>query len=65
MDTVQFSLKKASKLVKAIGGKIATDGCIKFFLFLIAVGIVAIITVKVIFSTYLSNTSLYTSVRRF
>ncbi|KAG0558134.1 hypothetical protein KC19_10G007000 [Ceratodon purpureus] len=48
MDTVQFSLKKASKLVKAIGRKMATDRCIMFFLFLIAVGIVAIIIVKIV-----------------
>jgi len=48
LDTIQFSIQKASKLVKEIGRQIATDRCIMFFLFLIVVGVVAIIIVKLV-----------------
>lgn len=51
MDTLQFSLKKASRLVKQIGRQIATDRCIMFFLFLILVGIIAIVIVKLVHPT--------------
>ncbi|CAI9108215.1 OLC1v1007768C2 [Oldenlandia corymbosa var. corymbosa] len=54
LDTIQFSLKKASQLVKEIGRQVATDKCIMLFLFLIVCGVIAIIVVKVIPCLYLS-----------
>ncbi|CAD6211303.1 unnamed protein product [Miscanthus lutarioriparius] len=48
LDTVHFSLKKASQLVKEIGRQVATDKCIMAFLFLIVVGVIAIIVVKIV-----------------
>ncbi|KAL6532508.1 putative plant SNARE 13 [Orobanche gracilis] len=46
LDTIHFSIKKASQLVKEIGRQVATDKCIMLFLFLIVCGVVAIIVVK-------------------
>uniref|UniRef100_K4AD96 t-SNARE coiled-coil homology domain-containing protein n=1 Tax=Setaria italica TaxID=4555 RepID=K4AD96_SETIT len=46
LDSVHFSLKKASQLVKEIGRQVATDKCIMAFLFLIVLGVIAIIVVK-------------------
>ncbi|CAN1806250.1 Novel plant SNARE 13 [Linum perenne] len=46
LDTIQFSIKKASQLVKEIGRQVATDKCIMLFLFLIVCGVIAIIVVK-------------------
>ncbi|KAK9287856.1 hypothetical protein L1049_016298 [Liquidambar formosana] len=46
LDTIQFSIKKASQLVKEIGRQVATDKCIMLFLFLIVCGVIAIIIVK-------------------
>ncbi|KAL3696177.1 hypothetical protein R1sor_010253 [Riccia sorocarpa] len=48
LDTIQFSIKKASQLVKEIGRQLATDKCILVFLFLIVCGVIAIIIVKVV-----------------
>eukprot|EP00246_Nothoceros_aenigmaticus_P012712 TRINITY_DN406_c0_g1_i1.p1 TRINITY_DN406_c0_g1~~TRINITY_DN406_c0_g1_i1.p1 ORF type:complete len:265 (+),score=73.26 TRINITY_DN406_c0_g1_i1:274-1068(+) len=48
LDTISFSIKKASQLVKEIGRQLATDKCIMFFLLLIVVGVVAIIVVKIV-----------------
>ncbi|XP_022155508.1 novel plant SNARE 11 [Momordica charantia] len=48
LDSIHFSLKKASKLVKELGRQIATDKCIMALLFLIVVGVVAIIIVKLV-----------------
>lgn len=48
LDTIHFSIKKASQLVKEIGRQVATDKCIMFFLLLIVCGIIAIIVVKVV-----------------
>ncbi|KAG6488732.1 hypothetical protein ZIOFF_049981 [Zingiber officinale] len=48
LDTIQFSIKKASQLVKEIGRQVATDKCIMFFLFLIVCGVIAVIIVKVV-----------------
>lgn len=48
LDTVHFSLKKASQLVKEIGRQVATDKCIMLFLFLIVCGVIAIIIVKIV-----------------
>ncbi|ONM00760.1 putative plant SNARE 13 [Zea mays] len=47
LDSVHFSLKKASQMVKEIGRQVATDKCIMAFLFLIVCGVIAIIVVKV------------------
>uniref|UniRef100_A0A2C9U597 t-SNARE coiled-coil homology domain-containing protein n=1 Tax=Manihot esculenta TaxID=3983 RepID=A0A2C9U597_MANES len=46
LDSIHFSIKKASQLVKEIGRQVATDKCIMAMLFLIVIGIVAIIIVK-------------------
>ncbi|KAJ0093746.1 hypothetical protein Patl1_24743 [Pistacia atlantica] len=48
LDTIQFSIKKASQLVKEIGRQVATDKCIMAFLFLIVCGVIAIIVVKIV-----------------
>lgn len=48
LDTIQFSIKKASQLVKEIGRQVATDKCIMLFLLLIVCGVIAIIIVKVV-----------------
>ncbi|CAA0841957.1 Novel plant SNARE 13, partial [Striga hermonthica] len=48
LDTIQFSIKKASQLVKEIGRQVATDKCIMLFLFLIVCGVIAIIVVKIL-----------------
>lgn len=48
LDTIHFSIKKASKLVKEIGRQVATDKCIMLFLFLIVCGVIAIIVVKIV-----------------
>ncbi|KDP45989.1 hypothetical protein JCGZ_11892 [Jatropha curcas] len=48
LDSIHFSIKKASKLVKEIGRQVATDRCIMSMLFLIVAGVVAIIIVKLV-----------------
>lgn len=48
LDSIQFSIKKASKLVKELGRQIATDKCIMALLFIIVIGVVAIIIVKLV-----------------
>ncbi|XP_058076696.1 novel plant SNARE 13-like [Magnolia sinica] len=48
LDTIHFSIKKASQLVKEIGRQVATDKCIMLFLFLIVCGVIAIIIVKIV-----------------
>uniref|UniRef100_A0A1D1YGM0 Putative plant SNARE 13 n=1 Tax=Anthurium amnicola TaxID=1678845 RepID=A0A1D1YGM0_9ARAE len=48
LDTIQFSIKKASQLVKEIGRQVATDKCIMMFLLLIVCGVIAIIVVKIV-----------------
>lgn len=48
LDSIHFSIKKASKLVKEIGRQVATDKCIMALLFLIVIGVVAIIIVKLV-----------------
>ncbi|KAF3448209.1 hypothetical protein FNV43_RR08922 [Rhamnella rubrinervis] len=47
LDSIHFSIKKASQLVKEIGRQVATDKCIMALLFLIVVGVIAIIIVKI------------------
>nr|KJB28836.1 hypothetical protein B456_005G071800 [Gossypium raimondii] len=59
LDTIQFSIKKASQLVKEIGRQVATDKCIMLFLFLIVCGVIAIIVVKVFFSLTYFNFVVY------
>lgn len=48
LDSIHFSMKKASQLVKEIGKQVATDRCIMALLFLIVVGVIAIIIVKIV-----------------
>ncbi|XP_074303761.1 putative plant SNARE 11 [Silene latifolia] len=48
LDSINFSIKKASKLVKEIGRQVATDKLIMAFLFLIVMGVIAIIIVKIV-----------------
>ncbi|KAG7015688.1 putative plant SNARE 11, partial [Cucurbita argyrosperma subsp. argyrosperma] len=48
LDSIHFSLKKASKLVKELGRQIATDKCIMALLFIIVLGVIAIIIVKLV-----------------
>uniref|UniRef100_A0A2P2P928 t-SNARE coiled-coil homology domain-containing protein n=1 Tax=Rhizophora mucronata TaxID=61149 RepID=A0A2P2P928_RHIMU len=48
LDSIHFSLKKASQLVKELGRQVATDKCIMAMLFLIVVGVIAIIIVKLV-----------------
>eukprot|EP00243_Klebsormidium_subtile_P008992 TRINITY_DN4387_c0_g2_i1.p1 TRINITY_DN4387_c0_g2~~TRINITY_DN4387_c0_g2_i1.p1 ORF type:complete len:269 (+),score=60.01 TRINITY_DN4387_c0_g2_i1:307-1113(+) len=48
LDTIHFSIKKAANLLKEISRQIATDRCIMFFLFIIFLGVIAIIIVKVV-----------------
>ncbi|KAF3948186.1 hypothetical protein CMV_025786 [Castanea mollissima] len=46
MDSIHFSIKKASQLVKELGTQVARDRCIMALLFLIVIGVIAIIIVK-------------------
>ncbi|XP_072985148.1 novel plant SNARE 13-like [Typha latifolia] len=48
LDTIHFSIKKASQLVKEIGRQVATDKCIMMLLFLIVCGVIAVIIVKIV-----------------
>ncbi|KAK1279237.1 putative plant SNARE 11 [Acorus gramineus] len=48
LDSIHFSIKKASQLVKEIGRQVATDRCIMAMLFLIVMGVIAVIIVKLI-----------------
>ncbi|XP_058092986.1 novel plant SNARE 11-like [Magnolia sinica] len=48
LDSIHFSIKKASKLVKELGRQVATDRCIMTMLFLIVIGVIAIIIVKLV-----------------
>ncbi|XP_078443534.1 putative plant SNARE 13 [Wolffia australiana] len=48
LDTIQFSIKKATQLVKEVGRQVATDKCIMLFLLLIVMGVIAIIVVKIV-----------------
>ncbi|KAL1834673.1 hypothetical protein DCAR_0104886 [Daucus carota subsp. sativus] len=48
LDSIHFSIKKASKLVKEIGRQVATDRCIMGLLFLIVIGVIAVIIVKLV-----------------
>ncbi|KAM7253794.1 hypothetical protein ACFE04_031476 [Oxalis oulophora] len=48
LDSIQFSLKRASKLVKELGRQLATDKCFMAMLFLIVLGVITIIIVKLV-----------------
>ncbi|KAI4315183.1 hypothetical protein L6164_028022 [Bauhinia variegata] len=48
LDSIHFSLKKASQLVKELGRQVATDKCIMALLVLIVIGVIAIIIVKLV-----------------
>ncbi|CAL0312276.1 unnamed protein product [Lupinus luteus] len=48
LDSIHFSMKKASQLVKEIGRQVATDKCIMGLLFLIVVGVITVIIVKLV-----------------
>ncbi|KAJ6826291.1 putative SNARE 11 [Iris pallida] len=48
LDSIHFSIKKATKLVKELGRQVATDRCIMAMLFLIVMGVVAVIIVKIV-----------------
>lgn len=48
LDSIHFSIKKASQLVREIGRQVATDRCIMSMLFLIVLGVIAIIIVKIV-----------------
>ncbi|RAL54715.1 unnamed protein product [Cuscuta campestris] len=48
LDSIHFSIKKASQLVREIGRQVATDRCIMAMLSLIVLGVVAIIIVKIV-----------------
>ncbi|KAJ9549867.1 hypothetical protein OSB04_022410 [Centaurea solstitialis] len=48
LDSIHFSIKKASQLVKEIGRQVATDRCIMALLFLIVIGVITIIIVKLV-----------------
>ncbi|RVW40682.1 putative plant SNARE 11 [Vitis vinifera] len=46
LDSIHFSIKKASQLVKEIGRQVATDRCIMALLFILVIGVIAVIIVK-------------------
>lgn len=48
LDSIHFSIKKASQMVKELGRQVATDRCIMALLFLIVIGVIAIIIVKIV-----------------
>ncbi|URE43526.1 putative plant SNARE [Musa troglodytarum] len=48
LDSIHFSMKKASQLVKELGRQVATDRCIMAMLVLIVIGVIAIIIVKLV-----------------
>ncbi|KMZ60400.1 putative plant snare [Zostera marina] len=48
LDSVNFSLKKASKLAMELGRQLATDKCIMSMLFIIFLGVISIIVVKIV-----------------
>lgn len=48
LDSIHFSMKRASQLVKEIGRQVATDKCIMVLLVLVVIGVIAIIIVKLV-----------------
>ncbi|CAI5460654.1 unnamed protein product [Closterium sp. Yama58-4] len=48
LDNLEFSLKRTTKLVKALGRQMATDKCILAMLALVILGVIAIIIVKIV-----------------
>ncbi|KAL4329875.1 hypothetical protein AHAS_Ahas13G0343800 [Arachis hypogaea] len=47
LDSIHFSMKRASKLTKQLCRQIATDKCIMMLLLVIIIGVIAIVIVKV------------------
>ncbi|KMZ62410.1 putative plant snare [Zostera marina] len=58
LDTISFSIKKATQLVKEIGRQVATDKCIMMFLLLIVVGVIAIVIVKIVNPNHKNNSDI-------
>ncbi|KAK4262512.1 hypothetical protein QN277_028064 [Acacia crassicarpa] len=48
LDSIHFSIKRATKLVKELGRQVATDKCIMALLVLIVIGVITIIIVKIV-----------------
>ncbi|KAG0454317.1 hypothetical protein HPP92_025621 [Vanilla planifolia] len=48
IDTINFSIKKASEVAKEISRQVATDRCILAMLFLIVLGVIVIVIIKVL-----------------
>ncbi|KAG0454326.1 hypothetical protein HPP92_025630 [Vanilla planifolia] len=48
IDTINFSIKKASEVAKEISRQVATDRCILAMLFLIVLGVIVIVIIKVV-----------------
>ncbi|XLS86450.1 hypothetical protein HN51_036616 [Arachis hypogaea] len=46
LDSIHFSMKRASKLTKQLCRQIATDKCIMMLLLVIIIGVIAIVIVK-------------------
>eukprot|EP00878_Enallax_costatus_P004352 GHUV01004588.1.p2 GENE.GHUV01004588.1~~GHUV01004588.1.p2 ORF type:complete len:286 (+),score=100.88 GHUV01004588.1:345-1202(+) len=48
LNEIEFTMKKATKIIADIGKGIMTDRCIMFLLFLVVCGVIALVIVKVI-----------------
>ncbi|KAF6135319.1 hypothetical protein GIB67_002438 [Kingdonia uniflora] len=48
LDSIHFSIKKASQLVKEIGRQVATDRCIMVLLLVVVLGVMAVVIVKLV-----------------
>ncbi|WIA38596.1 hypothetical protein OEZ86_001906 [Tetradesmus obliquus] len=48
LNEIEFTMKKATKVIADIGKGIMTDRCIMFLLFLVVCGVIALVVVKVV-----------------
>uniref|UniRef100_A0A383WGN5 t-SNARE coiled-coil homology domain-containing protein n=1 Tax=Tetradesmus obliquus TaxID=3088 RepID=A0A383WGN5_TETOB len=48
LNEIEFTMKKATKIIADIGKGIMTDRCIMFLLFLVVCGVIALVVVKVV-----------------
>eukprot|EP00879_Flechtneria_rotunda_P007130 GHRR01007482.1.p1 GENE.GHRR01007482.1~~GHRR01007482.1.p1 ORF type:complete len:286 (+),score=109.54 GHRR01007482.1:322-1179(+) len=48
LNEIEFTMKKATKIIADIGKGIMTDRCIMFLLFLVVCGVIALVIVKVV-----------------
>lgn len=48
LGEIEFTMKKASKVIRDIGRGLMTDKCIGFLLFLVVGGIVALVVLKIV-----------------